>query len=332
MSVEKLVRPIGSTTAVRMRQRRGFWVTAVCGLIVTAFAAEACAQQDKKVELVVEPKTFSTVDGWQLAGTYYKSPAGKESPVVVLLHDKGENRLVWKNEFPESLQSQGYAVITVDLRKHGQSKMLGGGAAGNGKKGADSANLNNKDYRLMVEDLEAVKRFIFEENQKEHLNMRKTAIVAPGMSAPVAINFATRDWFKEPYKDAPTRFACTPRGQDIRALVFLSGDQNLPGLPSGRALSQLKNPAWGVAALFCVGSKDIAGKRDAQKMHKQLASFRDNKERMYLKDKYNTSGKGTELIGKKLKVEGNIRVFLKRHLKDLSDSSDMWRNRKSRAK
>ena len=205
------------------------------------------AQAKKKKPLAgPEDVTFRTKDQKLLAGTYYASNQGKEAPVVVLLHMKGGNRLVWRILAPK-LQQQGFAVITVDLRGHGQSK---GGSSTTAKKKAtkkkskgkskrrnvEDVNLRPQDYHAMVRlDLEAVKKFIYEQHQEQKLNMRKMGIVAAGMSSAVAVNFAARDWNKEPYEDG-LGSARTPRGQDVRALVLLSPQPAGP-VPEGKVWS-----------------------------------------------------------------------------------------------
>jgi poly(3-hydroxybutyrate) depolymerase len=116
--------------------------------------------------------TLMTKDGLDIKITYFKSAAGQEAPVVILLHGKGGNRLVWKT-FAEQLQKVDFAVITVDLRGHGES--TGGGESSDKKpdtpKKAELA-------AMAALDLDAVKKFIYEEHQNKQLNMNKLGIVA----------------------------------------------------------------------------------------------------------------------------------------------------------
>lgn len=268
----------------------------------------------------------------------YARPSGeanKETPVVILLHGERGNRLVWQQGFAQELTKRGFAVVLVDLRKHGEST---GSAAATlparsvRTQGSDAAELGPNDYRMMVtQDLEAVKRFLLQEHQKEVLNMRKTAIVAADMSCPVAMNFARIDWFKKPYSDAPTLQASTPRGQDIRALVLLSPETNLPGLlPAGRVAADLRNPLFNIAVLIVSSSQDRLDRGEAKKLYQQLTTISENKERMVY---YSVPGRfrGTALIQKQnLKVDAVVIGFLEKHLKSLSGPQDVWRNRKSR--
>ena len=288
----------------------------------------AGAQQKKPVVKKVENRVLNTPDGWQIHITYFKSLVGKEAPVVLLLHQRGGNRLVW-NRFAKVLQSVGYAVVTVDMRKHGQSKGFAAGspAKQKSKKGAGPNDLRPGDYKAMVLfDLETVKAFLLSEHNQEHLNVRKLGIVAPGMSAPIAIAFTATDWAKKPYDDAPTLAARTPRGQDVRALVLISPVENLPGFRVGRSLRALGSPAFGIAALVAYGTKDRRDKGAARRMYQKLIGRAGNKQRMYL-DRFKTSLSGTDMLNRNTGIERHMLNFFDKHLKRLNSP---WRTRKSR--
>lgn len=296
------------------------------------------AQPAPMIKPAVE-QPLVTNDGWRIACTYWEAPGGKESPAVILLHSRDGNQLVWKNGLAERLQREGYAVLSVDLRKHGESKKAGGvvADAGPGSKiktkgpkkvaNAAAADLKKDDYEKMVsEDLAAVKKFLYDEHQAQRLNMRKTAIVAADMTCPLAGDFAWKDWLRTPHNDAPTLEASTPRGQDVRALVFLSPDVSAANLRTGASVLQLRNPVWGVSFLVCNGSKDALDKGTAEEIFKQVSGPAANESRTYHKT-YDTKFRGTDLLGKKLQVEEHVLAFLEKHLKQLPDT---WQNRKSR--
>ena len=304
-----------------------------------ALPEPAAAQDDEKNVKVVEQPVLTTKDGWQIHTTYYKSTEGKEASVVVLLHVKSGNRLVWNNGFAQRLQNQGYAVISVDLRKHGQSKGRTGETVDDGdkkkskksSKKSPQTEVNRYDYQRMIDmDLEAVKKFIFTEHQKQNLNMRKMAIIAPEMSAPIALNFTLRDWLKKPYDDAPTLASKTPKGQDVQSLVLLSPDANLPGVNTTRTISLLKKLQ--IAFLICGASKDSTDKRQTSRLFKQLggeAQKNSEQKRVYLKT-YAYKLRGTDLLGKKIGTEEYILAFLDKHLKKLNNDWTAWRDRRSK--
>ena len=307
---------------VRCRGARRFqWFGAVvCALAAGTVCDQASAQNAKRSE-TIEERVLNTRDFWQIPVTYYTSTKGKAAPVVVLLPGKNGNRRDWNRGFAQKLRKEGYAVVAVDLRKFGQARGPGATNAGKGPGPIDFRN-------MILFDMPAVKKFIYEEHQKENLNMRKMAIIAPDVSAPVAINFSGNDWLKRPWPDANDFAFRTPRGQDVRALVLLSPQGNLPGVTTtGNALRALREPVRGIAFLTCYGNRDKLDKGAAEKMHQKLIAPSKNEDRMYLRD-YTTQLRGTDLIGRKnLDIEIHILGFLKKHLMSLPDP---WRNRKSR--
>lgn len=337
----------------------------VIGVLLASISALAQDKNDGKGEKLIEEKTiYSTADGWPLKLTYYKSSQGKEAAVVVLLHPKNESRMVWtapKVGFAEKLQQQGFAVIALDFRKHGQSKDKDGTTEEETKKSTTEKDKSSKkssggdlkpaDYIGMVGDLEAVKKMIFEEHQKGNLNMRKTAIIAPAMSSSIAIAFAANDWAKKPYDDASTPAARTPRGQDVQALVLLSPDSAIPGVVVHQIAPALK--ALPISSLIAVGKNDPQDKEQAKKLFQQLggdpaktaatkktdakkekakekdADGKEDKQRHYFIP-LDAKLRGTELLGKKLGLEEAMAGFLKENLQELKGPFYEWRDRQSR--
>ncbi len=61
-------------------------------------------------------------DGFNISATltYPKVKGQKEFPTVVLLHSLGYNSQWWEN-IPKNFIEKGFAVITIDLRGHGES-------------------------------------------------------------------------------------------------------------------------------------------------------------------------------------------------------------------
>lgn len=284
--------------------------------LVAGFTPPAAMGADGKA--VAQDTTLTTKDGMEIKITYFKSAAGENAPVVILLHGKGGNRLIWKS-FAEQLQKVDFAVVSVDLRGHGESS---GGGESSGKK-PDAPKRG--DYLAMVGgDLDAVKRFLFEEHQNKQLNMNKLGIVAADISTPVAIAFTELDWEKVPYDDAPTLAQRTPRGQDVQGLVLLSPEGNVSGLGTSKSLAVIRTLKLPV--LICVGIKSPGDLSDAKKMFDILAPKKEGFEQIYF-EQYDSKLRGTDLIGKGLKTEQHVFNFLVKHIKG---SNSQWRDRKSR--
>ncbi len=296
--------------------------SALCALLVASVASA-----DPSVE------TLRAADGHPLTITYYpvketaNSGRREESPVVVLLHGSDKGRILWdkarpagneKFNFAQTLNDDGYAVITVDLRKFGDSKAPG-----------DMSTVRPDDWEKMaLFDMVAVKEFIFAKHQERQLNMNKLAIIAAGPTAPVAINFAAADWTAPPHDDAPVLANKTPRGQDVRALVLLSPETTSGRLTTNRALNVIKAPLFGVGMLVVAGNQDALDKGQSKKIFDVMEKAqKKDQQRVYqvsppLKDRE------LNLIGRNPnQVEVPIREFLNKHVRDFPSA---WRDRKSK--
>ena len=267
-----------------------------------------------------EEKKLITVDGWEIAITYYTSTGGKDSPVVVFLHGEDQHRRFWEvpgKSWPEDLRKEGIASITVDLRKHGESK----------PEGLRSKKLSSRDYQAMVAgDLEAVKKFIYKEHQDGKLNMRKMAIVATDTSCPIALNFATRDWLKKPWPDAPTLATRTPKGQDVRALVLISPTDRISGMSSSAAVTTLRNPLFEVAVLVIYGEQDPKDDGDAHKIYEKFKDLDSEEKPRVYEVKFPGKARGMDLIVNNTPAQKAFMAFTDKHLKTLDDE---WVDRKS---
>lgn len=286
--------------------------------------AEVDAQAPAKKPATVQKSTVTTKDGAVLHLTYYPSAAGKNAPVVVLLHGKGGNRLVWQagsgqyQGFAQAMQANEFAVVNVDLRLHGEN--LSGEATAKSK----NTNLTARDHQAMVAmDMEAVKKFIFEEHQKQQLNMNKLGIVGVDMSASVALLYADVDWSKEPYDDAVVPAQRTPRGQDVKALALVSPDTKVPGLVTNQAVAKLRTLQLPV--LIVVGKKDNLDKGNAKKLHDLLMPKEVAKPHSFLVE-LDTNVHGTDMLNKGLGLEQTLFKFLDEHVKK---GASEWRDRKS---
>lgn len=321
-------------------------LAACLGLVV---ADRALAQGELAAP---RPETLITKDNFNLHATYYKSNKGKDASIIVLLHERQGLRYVWqtRNGFAEQLQKAGFAVLTVDLRGHGESRgedatalpANANQAAKPGKKDTrkepkkggknEGADLKPVDYANMVLfDMEAVKKFIFERHQAEELNMSKMGIVGIEMGASVGSAFAAIDWLREPYPDG-VGAARTPRGQDVRAIAMISPQVNLPGLPLTKPLAELKSPAFHVAFFVGVSKTDAKDKGQAKKVFDQVSQGQPENtpeadKRMYY---YEFPGglHGAQLLGQqRIGLEGLLTAFFLKHVDKLEIP---WRDRRSK--
>jgi hypothetical protein len=175
-------------------------------------------------------------------------------------------------------------------------------------------------------DMEAVKKFIFDEHQNEKLNMRKMGIVGSEFSTAVALNYAWQDWLKKPWPDAPTLAARTPRGQDVRALVLISPSKRVPGLSNSRAIAFLRNPAVDMGVLVIYGSKDPEDDGEGHDVFEKFEDAEQEDQDRVFEIKFPVKKRGIDLIIDNDKAKTAFLNFSNRFLTDRPES---WVNRKS---
>ena len=300
-------------------------LTAFC-LTGSDCCAQTAAQPPGKSN--TREEIFAASDGWPIHATYYESAAGKESPAIILLAgaegpDKKDarNRRVWQNT-AIALQKSGFAVVAVDLRKHGDSIPEATAPE------SPLLRMTPTDYVVMTTlDMDAVKTFLLSEHQNGKLNIRKTGMVAVGSSAMVAAAATVADWEKKPYPDGPTLETSTPRGQDIRALIMYSPNTTVKGINSNTIMKAIKVLP---VAVHVIASKDVKDDaRNADRIFKAVE----------IKDEQFKNARKYTAVAGEITAEGflegrfadptntDITEFLTKYLKEL----DMpWTSRKSR--
>ena len=278
-------------------------------------------------------RTLTTGDGWQIHISYWEATGGKDSPVVILLpsaegveDSKSRTRKVW-DSMAGVLHKKGYAVVTVDLRKHGDS--VPASEAANDR----LTKLGKDDYILMAaQDMEAIKNFLVDEHQKEKLNIRKLGIAAAGSSCMVASGFALGDWMKKPWPDAPTLALRTPKGQDVRAIMMLSPNTSVPGINANGVMRALADPLKGIAINAFYNASDRAEKKNAESLYKMI-KLRQTDDEDARKIIEGPSGKAFSAEGfleqsqTKSVMEKTIPEFFDKYVKQREDP---WRTRTSR--
>lgn len=243
-------------------------------LALVLAAAPAVAQTGSKAAKP-ETVTFETKDGVSLTGTYYKSSAGKDATPVVLLADWKDSRAVF-DQLAKRLQAGGkekeggkdfswnsFAVLTVDLRGHGDSTKQ---RLGNQSRELDAAKIDRNMLGSMVTmDMNAVRRFLVERNDAGELNINRLSLVGAGLGASVAVNWAALDWSYPP-------LAVGKQGQDVKALVLISPEWTYKGLPMNQALRQ-DGVREQIAMLLMFGSGERSHVADAKRIEKQLERY-----------------------------------------------------------
>lgn len=243
-----------------------WWNPLLSAMVLLASASITFAQAKPKP---AEPKDHSltTKDGVELKITYYPSSVGKQAVPVILIPDWKESRSVLDSlakrlQRPEAGRDKhkSFAVVTVDLRGHGDSTRQ----TWNGqRRDLDAAKLTRDDMVGMVQgDMEAVRRFLDEENNAGRLNINSLSIVGAGLGATVALNWAALDWSQPP-------LAVGQQGQFVKGLVLVSPAWKFKGVTIQNALKQ-PGVSESISFLILYGEHERQAKADAARIEKQL--------------------------------------------------------------
>jgi dienelactone hydrolase len=199
---------------------------------------------------------LKTEDGFTIIGTYYV-PAGEKLPSLILLHMLGRTRSDWE-QFAKRLKKEGYAVLSIDLRGHGEST---------DQKGKDRSyrDFSEEEWRDTVKDIQAATKFL---RRKKEIDPDKISIIGASIGANLALNYADLD-------------------KKIRALVLLSPGLNYRGVKTKEAVKR-----YGARPVLLVASKDDRGSFNAIDELGKLA--KGNKKLV----KYKKAGHGTRMFGK----------------------------------
>jgi len=124
------------------------------------------------MEFTKERVELKTSDNVTVFGSYY--PSGEKG--VILLHQLGLDRRSW-DTFAKILQQQGFSVLAIDFRGHGESQ---------GK----WQSFTNKDFQAMLLDAKAAGTFL----HKKEKNV--SAVLGASIGANTAFRYSSE--FKVP--------------------------------------------------------------------------------------------------------------------------------------
>ncbi|MBI2877950.1 MAG: alpha/beta fold hydrolase [Candidatus Tectomicrobia bacterium] len=222
-----------------------------------------------------QPVRFVSRDGVTLVGSYYPPPRGPV-PAILLLHMLSRDRTDW-NPLAGRLQAAGWAVLSFDLRGHGESRFQGG-------RPLYWRDFSDADFNKMVLDVEAAQGYL--KGLKE-VDANRVAILGASIGCNVALNFAS---------DHP----------QVRALVLLS-----PGLKYRGVLSEPAMKRYGASgrSALIVARTDDGYSADSSKKLKSLAAARTT---LIL---YERAGHGTQMLAKERGLEEQILSWLKTALR-----------------
>ncbi len=291
----------------KTRSGWGAWARFLAVLVMIAGVGPRPVEaDDEKERPKIPPKkevTLSAEDGMGLKATFWPGTKGKESVPVILLHGFGGSRHDF-SALGDFLQEEGYAVLAVDLRGHGESTLLP-----ESNRQLLAADMPPALFAGMIDDVEAANKFLIAKNNAEELNIDKLCLVGADMGAVVAANWAIEDWNWPP-------LAVGKQGQDVKAIVLLSPPEKFKSL---RMIEPFNDRAVRsrIAFYIAVGNQDPTTMRDATKMYKTLKRFhplplKPEDQDLFFDHRIPTRLQGTKLLGKEFKGYGlmsNIAEF-----------------------
>ena len=208
-----------------------------------------------------ERVVFTSEDGVLLVGSYYKPRIGtsNSTPSVILLHMLGMDRSTW-DKFAQELSQNGYAVLSVDLRGHGESIKQANHTI-------SYQSFMPKDFKNMTLDVKAAKKYLIEGRKA---NPNQISIIGASIGANLALNYAASD-------------------HSIKSVILLSPGLNYRGISTLDAIMKYKNPIYIVTA-----EDDSESAKDSKILCEKITCAEN------LKIFENTNVHGTDMLSDKM--------------------------------
>lgn len=151
-------------------------------LLVFALAGSALPPADAHEPIGVE---YTTADGVVIVGDYWTPiDMSKKAPAVILLHMYRSDRSAWLPLVPD-LEKAGFAILTIDLRGHGQSTKP------EDRELKKRVGARDPDvFQAMHGDVSGAYRWL---QQRPEVDLSRLAIVGASVGCSVAIDYAGRD-------------------------------------------------------------------------------------------------------------------------------------------
>lgn len=121
-------------------------------ILLLFISACGCLTSDRLEEDSMSGKTvsFQTTDNVTIVGTLWEANTSK--PPVILVHQLGKDRHTY-DSFAKKIVNEGYTVLSIDLRGHGDSTKRGGGTI-------SYTLFTENDWKQIVNDINAAYAFL----------------------------------------------------------------------------------------------------------------------------------------------------------------------------
>jgi pimeloyl-ACP methyl ester carboxylesterase len=202
-----------------------------------------------------------TADGIKLRAFYFPSEVGKGAVPVIVIHE-WQGQASPYSALVRKLTDLGCAVIVPELRGHGASRQQQTPA---GQRTLEVAKMSRPDVLAMVKfDLEAVKKFLVQENDAERLNLNALALIGVGEGAIVAAQWSVGDL------NFPS-IGSIKQGQDVKLLVLVSPVRTHKGVSLEDSLN---DPLLASLPFLIVVGETSKQMGDAERVFKRLETIK----------------------------------------------------------
>ncbi len=293
---------------------RGVECTYLMVVAIACFNLAASAQETPLPPM--EEHTLITSDSVKLSVNYFPGTHEKETVPVIMLHgwdaDKASRDLqLFTAQYLQ--KNYGFAVIVPDLRGHGKSTLLE-----NSSEPIKKDNWRGAQLAILIEDIEACKKFLIQKNDAGELNIDLLALVSEKETAIHAVLWTLRDWSFPPV-------AGKKQGHDVKAIVMLDPVRSFNGL-NGNDAYRDKMFSGGMGAGFPIlvainesGNSDGSSlhgfwersrrKLDKNNQHLQLTAYLEEKSQQIVRKREENDKYLAQFIGDFLTAE----VFDRKH-------------------
>jgi pimeloyl-ACP methyl ester carboxylesterase len=272
--------------------------------------APPAAAVPKKPRDPVEKLALETSDGVALAAWHYRVEGDVDRPpVVILLHDLDGSH-VTVEPLAKELARRGIAVVSPDLRGHGESttRLTAGGSEASldtrslKKQDLEATTLSQggrvRDQSAVRGDIECVRNWIKLRADEGKLDIDRMVVVGSGLGCTLAAMWAVND-------AAWPDLVSGPQGRQVKGLVFISPTWSSRGLTVSTVLAA--DLVRRDLPLMVLAGRDD---RDAVKLFEQLKRQRPNE--------WFEQRAGQATPAKAAKLEGSPTLFLLQRDADLT--------------
>jgi pimeloyl-ACP methyl ester carboxylesterase len=201
------------------------------------------------------------------------TPAKTQYPLVILLHMLSGERWDWK-ELPRHLVAEGYSVLALDLRGHGDSIYMG-------KRLKVWREFDHNEWDKMPEDVQAVLDYVAHKQNFNMVNTHSVIVIGAEIGANVGVIYGS----KHP--------------DNTKALVLLSPGLEYEGLESFQPMTYFSNPVYYIAS-----KEDSYASDSTQRLYK----FTTGKKKIQI---FENLGHGTDILDNSPDVSKNILDWIK---------------------